>query len=147
MPGRRWRRRALSRHSTTSAVFQGVRQWNATRSDFPDEWRESSFVNTMLAYLTPDELSQVGDELLRDRERYRDRTLDKVSAPAGGCLPVSIVMRRATRCRRRRRGTETRLRRPAPLRFAGLLLAALDRTCSRYRERHTPPLKTRRRPR
>ena len=71
-------------------VFQGVRQWNATRSDFP-EWRESSFVNTMLAYLTPDELSQVGEELLAIVMRYRDRTLD-VSLRPEGAAPVSIVM-------------------------------------------------------
>jgi len=71
-------------------VFQGVRQWNATRGDFP-EWRESSFVNTMLAYLTPDELSAVGEELLAIVMRYRDRTLD-VSLRPEGSAPVSIVL-------------------------------------------------------
>jgi DNA-binding transcriptional ArsR family regulator len=72
-------------------VFEAVRTWNATRGAYPPAWRSASFLSSMLAYVTPEEMTALGEELLAVIMRYRDRTLDLKERPAGAA-PVSLVV-------------------------------------------------------
>ena len=64
--------------------------WEATRSSYPKEWRDASFVLDSLTYLTADELQSVGEELMAILDRYADRVADRAERPAGA-KPVAIV--------------------------------------------------------
>jgi DNA-binding transcriptional ArsR family regulator len=68
---------------------QREREWMASRHSFSVDWQNSSFLNTSSAYLTPDELLTLSDELARIFSRYNDR--DDRSQRPEGALPVNLT--------------------------------------------------------
>jgi DNA-binding transcriptional ArsR family regulator len=79
----------LSRHVAARAL-ERREAWEATRSSFPKEWRDASFVFDSVTYLTADELESVGVEMLVILDRYADRVPDRAKRPEGAS-PVAIV--------------------------------------------------------
>ena len=79
----------MSRHFAARALERRA-EWEATRTSFPKQWRDSSFAFDSLVYLTADELDTVGHEFLAILDRYADRGPDRAKRPAGA-YPVAIV--------------------------------------------------------
>jgi DNA-binding transcriptional ArsR family regulator len=79
----------LSRHIAARALERRA-EWEATRTSFPQEWRDASFAFDSLLYLTADELEAVGGELLALLDRYAERGPDRSKRPAGA-YPVALV--------------------------------------------------------
>ena len=69
--------------------YRETRDWMASRNRFPHEWQHSAFLSNSLQYLTPEELSQISDEVTEILSRYNDRS-DKRKRPAGA-LPVRLT--------------------------------------------------------
>lgn len=65
------------------------REWMAQRASYAREWRDSAFLSGQLAYLTAEEMAEVGEEILGILQRYGERN-DPSSRPAGA-LPVQVT--------------------------------------------------------
>jgi len=74
----------------TDRAYSQHREWWARRSSYPYAWREAAFTSDSLAYLTAEELAEVGEEIVEIFSRYRDRVLDKQLRPAEA-RPVKLV--------------------------------------------------------
>lgn len=70
-------------------AVQQQREWLAARAGYPAEWQNSAFLNNSVAYMTPDELMRVCEELVEIFVRYDDRT-DKRNRPEGA-QPVHLT--------------------------------------------------------
>lgn len=79
----------LSRHFAARA-FERREEWEATRSSYPAEWRDASFVFDSLVYLTAEELDTVGREFLAILDRYAGRGPERSERP-DGAYPVAVV--------------------------------------------------------
>ena len=64
--------------------------WEATQASCPPDWREASFVRHTLMYLTPDELTDVGEQITAVLDRYLERLTDRAKRPQGAA-PVAVV--------------------------------------------------------
>jgi DNA-binding transcriptional ArsR family regulator len=71
-------------------AYSQLREWWARRSSYPYAWREAAFTSDSLGYLTPDEMAEVGEEIVQLFSRYRERVLDKQLRPADA-RPVKLV--------------------------------------------------------
>lgn len=71
-------------------LFETFREWSAGEGSFSREWQTAAFTSSTIAYLTADELNELGEEFLAILRRYQDRTLDRSKRPAGSA-PVSLV--------------------------------------------------------
>ena len=80
----------LSRHLAQRA-YERRQEWDLTRSTYPREWRQASFVYDITTYLTADELDALGEQISALLERYAERTSDRTLRPEGA-EPVSIVV-------------------------------------------------------
>ena len=80
---------ALSRHFAARAYERRV-EWEATRTSYPAEWRDASFVFDSLVSLTAEELETVGREFLAILDRYAGRGPDRSQRPEGA-YPVAVV--------------------------------------------------------
>ena len=69
--------------------FEYLRQWLADAPGYTDTWQAAAFSDTMLCYLTADEMRVIEEEIFEIMNRYRDRTLDRAERPEGA-LPVSL---------------------------------------------------------
>ena len=70
--------------------YERQQQWEATRSSYPQVWREASFASVALTYLTPDELRELGEEIIALATRFADRVTDPGARP-DGASPVAIA--------------------------------------------------------
>ena len=70
--------------------YQRLREWRSQRSSFPTVWHKSAFSSDGIAYVTPEELKQIGDQIVALMTRYNGRALDKSERPPDA-LPVHIV--------------------------------------------------------
>jgi len=66
-----------------------LRQWRIDRLSEPVPWRRSSFHNQAISYLTPEELSQLAEDIRDLFTKYVDRITDPSSRPAGS-RPVRL---------------------------------------------------------
>lgn len=66
------------------------RNWMATQSLFPKRWRKAFQAKQALWWVTPDELEQLGEEILALMMRYSERVQDPSSRPEGA-LPVEFL--------------------------------------------------------
>jgi DNA-binding transcriptional ArsR family regulator len=71
-------------------AFARLREWRTRRPSYPLDWRDAAFVSDSLAYLTAEELAEIGEEVAALFSRYRNRVLDKELRPAGS-LPIQLV--------------------------------------------------------
>jgi DNA-binding transcriptional ArsR family regulator len=71
-------------------AFERVSRWMNERGSYPRDWQRSWFSTNNISYLRPDELSQLGEEILQLILRYRDRTVHPERRPEGS-RPVSIL--------------------------------------------------------
>lgn len=71
-------------------TVERLQEWVTTRDALPAPWNEAGFQSSNIAYLTPDEVEQVGEELTAVVLRYRERTLDKGKRPKDA-RPVQLV--------------------------------------------------------
>ncbi len=55
--------------------------WLRTRRAYPERWQRGAHVAGMIAYLTPDELTELGEELGRLMLRHGDRLTDPARRP------------------------------------------------------------------
>jgi DNA-binding transcriptional ArsR family regulator len=65
------------------------RAWEERRATEPAEWLEAAFTLQIIAWLTPDELKQVGDQLREVLFRFHDR-MDPADRPEG-TRPVRFI--------------------------------------------------------
>ena len=63
-------------------AVQLERDWMVQRAGYPRQWQSSAFLNTSIAYLTPEELSAMSQELAEIFARYDDRR-DRKQRPEG----------------------------------------------------------------
>ncbi|MFD0555973.1 ArsR/SmtB family transcription factor [Stackebrandtia endophytica] len=59
-----------------------LRRWRIDRQSEPAQWRRSSFHNQAISYLTPEELSQLAEDIRVLFTKYVDRITDPSSRPA-----------------------------------------------------------------
>jgi DNA-binding transcriptional ArsR family regulator len=71
-------------------AYARLREWWARRASYPYEWRDAAFTSESVAYVTTEELGELGEEISALFDRYRDRVLNKQRRPAGA-KPVKIV--------------------------------------------------------
>lgn len=61
--------------------LERLRSWLVQRHRFSARWRKAAFRTATIAYLTDEELSEVGEEILAVIGRYQERTLDPSKRP------------------------------------------------------------------
>lgn len=66
-----------------------LRRWRIDRQSEPAQWRRSSFHNQAISYLTPEELSQLAEDVRALFTKYVDRITDPSARPAGS-RPVRL---------------------------------------------------------
>jgi DNA-binding transcriptional ArsR family regulator len=71
-------------------AFERVQRWMNERGSFPREWQQAWFSTNNLSYLLPDELKQLGEDILELILKYRDRTVHPERRPEGS-LPISVL--------------------------------------------------------
>jgi DNA-binding transcriptional ArsR family regulator len=71
-------------------TFERRREWEITRSSFPDEWRRAEFTFDAMTYMTPTELNALGEEIRTLIDRYLERLTDRAARPADAG-PVSFT--------------------------------------------------------
>jgi DNA-binding transcriptional ArsR family regulator len=71
-------------------AFDRLDRWMNERGGYPRDWQRAWFSANNISYLMPDELRQLGDDILEVILRYRDRTVHPERRPEGS-LPVSIL--------------------------------------------------------
>jgi DNA-binding transcriptional ArsR family regulator len=76
-----WRQRVLARHQN----------WLQTRHSYPAPWRKAAAESQYVFYLTPDELTELTDELARMLVPRMDRLRDPALRPPGS-VPVEMLM-------------------------------------------------------
>lgn len=67
-----------------------LRQWLAERRTAPAAWRDAAFLGQSIAFLAPEELTGLGEELLAIFLRYQDRLTTPENRPPGA-RPVRLV--------------------------------------------------------
>jgi DNA-binding transcriptional ArsR family regulator len=73
-----------------SRAVEKQRQWMADRNSYAPEWRdEGAFLNGTVNYLTPDEVTQISDEIVEIFQRYNER--DDPSKRPPDALPVQLT--------------------------------------------------------
>ncbi|MFF7989627.1 winged helix-turn-helix transcriptional regulator [Kitasatospora xanthocidica] len=70
---------------------ESYRRWLARRGEAPADWQRDEAFSAVL-YLTPEELTAVGEAVRRVLARYRDRETDPAARPADA-RPVAAVAR------------------------------------------------------
>ena len=70
--------------------YEALRHWLAERRTAPKDWRDAAFLGQTIAFLTPEELTAVGEELLAILLRYQDRLEDPAQRPPDA-RPVRLV--------------------------------------------------------
>jgi DNA-binding transcriptional ArsR family regulator len=71
-------------------AYSRLREWWGRRPSYPFVWRDAAFASNSLAYLTAQEMAEVGEEIAELFSRYRDRLLDKQLRPAEA-EPVQLI--------------------------------------------------------
>jgi DNA-binding transcriptional ArsR family regulator len=71
-------------------AFERVSRWMNERGSYPRDWQRSWFSTNNISYLRPEELSQLGEDILQLILRYRDRTVHPELRPEGS-RPVSVL--------------------------------------------------------
>lgn len=69
-------------------TFEQIREWWSARLTYPVKWRRAAFMTDSIAYMTPEELSAMMEDILEIYDRYRDRDA-KENRPKGA-LPVHL---------------------------------------------------------
>jgi DNA-binding transcriptional ArsR family regulator len=67
-----------------------LREWWARRRSYPNKWRKAASASNSVAYLTAEELKQIGEDVRAVWEPYRARTRDRSKRPPGA-QPVHLV--------------------------------------------------------
>lgn len=70
--------------------YAALRRWLAGRRTAPAAWRDAAFLGQTIAFLTPEELTGLGEELRAILLRHQDRLADPTLRPPGA-RPVRLV--------------------------------------------------------
>jgi DNA-binding transcriptional ArsR family regulator len=70
-------------------TYELMREWWAVEQTFDPEWREASFMTDAIIYLTPEELSTLGEQIAQLSYQFSER-LDKAQRPEG-TVPVHLT--------------------------------------------------------
>ena len=79
---------ALARQVLDRSV-EGQHQWLAASHAYPAEWRDSAFLSDSLAYVTPEEMRQLSEDIVEIFRRYDDR--DARGERPADALPVRMT--------------------------------------------------------
>jgi DNA-binding transcriptional ArsR family regulator len=71
-------------------AYGRLREWWSRRPSYSPVWRDAAYVSDSLAYLTAEELAEIGEEIAALYGRYRDRVLDKKLRPSEA-QPIQLV--------------------------------------------------------
>jgi DNA-binding transcriptional ArsR family regulator len=71
-------------------AYSRLRTWFTRRASYPHKWSDAAFMADSIAYLTAEELSEIGDEIADLFGRYQDRILNKELRPADA-EPVKLT--------------------------------------------------------
>jgi hypothetical protein len=69
---------------------QRLREWWTQRRSYPITWRRAAFASDTLTYLTPEELSDLGEKVADLFRTFRNRAADKSARPEGA-MPVRLT--------------------------------------------------------
>jgi hypothetical protein len=70
--------------------FSRMTQFHAHRSQYPRAWQEVTGESQALVHVTPDELRELGEQIVTLLNRYIGRNVDPAKRPAGS-LPVEVL--------------------------------------------------------
>ncbi len=71
-------------------AFARLREWLGRNTSYSFAWRDAAFISDSLAYLTAEEMAEVGEEVTKIFSRFQDRVLDKSLRPAGA-EPTQLI--------------------------------------------------------
>ncbi|HVY11047.1 MAG TPA: helix-turn-helix domain-containing protein [Mycobacteriales bacterium] len=77
-------------HLAQERTFDRVRHYIDTLPSYPKEWQQGSFITDWLIYVTADELAEIGEAVMEQLSRYRERTGDLSLRPEGS-RPVQVA--------------------------------------------------------
>jgi predicted ArsR family transcriptional regulator len=81
---------SLSRLVTDRAIAR-MQQFQDTKSNFPKEWQEVSESTEAVLFVTPNELSELNEQVLAVLMRYHSR-LTEIDQRPEGSLPVEVLV-------------------------------------------------------
>jgi DNA-binding transcriptional ArsR family regulator len=64
-------------------TFDRSRHFISNIATYPKEWQEASYLADWLVYVTPEELKEIGESVMEQLSRFRDRTADRSLRPDG----------------------------------------------------------------
>ena len=70
--------------------FEMMRRWIATSPDEPDEWRRAAAIGDSFAYVTPEELTRLMEDMRALVEPYSERVAKPETRPPGARV-VSVL--------------------------------------------------------
>src|SRR5258708_18537556 len=76
----------LLAEALAESYFGQLMRWLQARPDEPAQWQRAAFLGDRVLWLTPDELSTVGKDLLTVTDRYFDRMVRPELRPPGSRL-------------------------------------------------------------
>ena len=76
----------LLAEALAESYFGQLMRWLEARPDQPEQWQRAAFLGDRFLWLTPEELTRVGEELLAVTDRYFDRMVRPELRPPGSRL-------------------------------------------------------------
>jgi hypothetical protein len=70
--------------------YARLREWWGRRASYSFAWRDAAFASDSTAYLTAEEMAEVGEEIAALFGRFRDRILNKELRPPGA-EPTQLI--------------------------------------------------------
>jgi DNA-binding transcriptional ArsR family regulator len=71
-------------------AYARLREWWTRQPSYSFAWRDAAFVSDSLAYLTAEEMAEIGEEIATLYGRYRERVLNKELRPPEA-LPTQLI--------------------------------------------------------
>jgi len=76
----------LLAEALAESYFGQLMRWLEARPDQPEQWQRAAFLGDRFLWLTPEELTRVGEELLAVTDQYFDRMVRPELRPPGSRL-------------------------------------------------------------
>jgi predicted ArsR family transcriptional regulator len=81
---------SMLNEAVAESYFAELRRWLAARPGESEEWRRSAFLGDRLLWVTADELTEIGKELLEVTDKYFERQVRPELRPPGARLATYL---------------------------------------------------------
>jgi hypothetical protein len=81
---------SLLTEAVAESYFAELMRWLAARPGESEEWQRSAFIGDRLLWVTPDELAEIGQELLKVTDKYFERQVRPELRPPGARLATYL---------------------------------------------------------